>query len=134
MSQVNVEIVGRLVEIFNESGFAAKAAVEFLDPSLTFEEPPEQPAPRVGRGLEASTEMFNQFDENWEEHRSTAEEIRMIDGDRVLMLSIEHFRGRDGIEIDQPCGSIFTLRDGKVIRLQSFWERASALAAAGLSE
>jgi ketosteroid isomerase-like protein len=123
-----------LVEIFNASGFAATAAVEFLDPSLTFEEPPEQPAPRVARGLEAATEMFTQFDENWEEHRSTPEEIRRIDDDRVLLLSIEHFRGRDGIEVDQSSGSIFTLRDGKVIRLQSFWERASALAAAGLRE
>ena len=43
------------------------------------------------------------------------------------MLTIEHFRGRDGIEIDQPSGTIFTLRGGKIARMQSFWERENAL-------
>jgi ketosteroid isomerase-like protein len=50
------------------------------------------------------------------------------------VLSIERFRGRDGIEIDQPCGTIFTFRDGKIARMQSFWDRENALEAAGLSE
>jgi ketosteroid isomerase-like protein len=58
----------------------------------------------------------------------------VIDDARILLLSIEHFRGRDGIEIDQPCGTIYTLRDGKVVRMQSFWERENALKAAGLWE
>ena len=56
----------------------------------------------------------------------------MIDDERVLVLSIEHFRGRDGIEVAQPCGAIFTLRDGKVTRMQPFWERENALEAVGL--
>jgi hypothetical protein len=33
-----------------------------------------------------------------------AGEFRAIDDERVLMLSTEHFRGRDGIEISQPQG------------------------------
>ena len=33
----------------------------------------------------------------------------------------------------QPCGSVYTLRDGKIVRLQSFWERRNALKAAGLA-
>ena len=78
--------------------------------------------------------MFEQFDAAWEEHQSELEEVRALDRERVLVLSIEHFRGRDGIEVDQSGGAIFTLRDGKIVHLQSFWERASALEAAGLSE
>ena len=68
----------------------------------------------------------------WAEHRSDPEEIRVIDAERVLLLSIDHFRGRDGIEIVQPSGTVFTLRAGKVIRMQAFWERRNALEAAGL--
>ena len=98
------------------------------------EEPPEQPAPRVAQGREAVAELFEQFDEAWEEHRSTPEELRALDDERVLALTIEHFRGRDGITVDQPCGTLFTLRGGKIVRMQSFWERKSALAAAGLSD
>ena len=134
MSQENVEIVRRMIESFNQAGYSAKATLDFLDSDAVFEEPPEQPAPRIARGRDAIVEMFGRFDETWEEHRSDPEEIRVIDDARILLLSVEHFRGRDGIEIDQPCGTIYTLRDGKVIRMQSFWERENAFEAAGLRE
>jgi ketosteroid isomerase-like protein len=134
MSEENVEIVRRATEAFNEGGLASQEAEDFFDDAVVFEEPPEQPAPRVVRGREAAVEMFRQFDEAWEEHRSDPEEIREIDKERVLLLSIEHFRGRDGIVVDQPCGTIFTLADGKIARMQPFWDRENALEAAGLSE
>jgi ketosteroid isomerase-like protein len=51
-----------------------------------------------------------------------------------LLLSLEHFRGRDGIELDQPARTIFTLRGRKIVRMQPFWDRVNALEAAGLSE
>jgi ketosteroid isomerase-like protein len=133
MPQENVEIVRSAIEAFNEVGLA-EAALTFFDPGAVFEEPPEQPSPTVVEGRDAAIEIFRQFDEAWEEHRSEPEEIRVIDDDRVLLLSVEHFRGRDEIEISQPGGSIFTLRDGKIVRLQSFWERETALEAAGLRE
>ncbi len=120
--------------MFNEHGFSSEAYLGFYDAAVVFEEPPEQPAPRVARGREAAAELFSQFDEAWEEQRTEPEEIRVIDDKRVLALTIEHFRGRDGIAIDQPLGIIYTLRDGKIIRVQAFWERKSALEAAGLSE
>jgi ketosteroid isomerase-like protein len=132
MSQENVEIVRRIIESFNEAGFSAEATLDFFDAGAAFEEPPEQPAPRIARGRDDIVEMFGQFDETWEEHHSDPEEIRVIDDARVLLLSIERFRGRDGMQIEQPCGTIFTFREGKVVRMQSFWERQNALEAAGL--
>jgi len=74
------------------------------------------------------------FDEAWEENRFEIEEIRSLDDERVLALGINHFRGRGGIEVDQPSATLFTLREGKVTRMQSFWERDNALKAAGLAE
>ena len=134
MSQKNLEILRRMSKSFEEAGFFAEATLDFLDADAVFEEPPEQPAPRIARGRDEIVEIFGQFDEAWEEHRSDSEEFREIDDERVLLLSIEHFRGRDGMEIDQPCGTIFTFRNAKVVRMQSFWERENALEAAGLSE
>ena len=134
MSQENVEILRRFGEAFNEGGFGSEATLSFFHDASVFEEPPEQPAPRVARGRESIRRVFTEFDEAWAEHRSDPEEIRVIDDERVLVLTIEHFRGRDGIEIEQPSGTIFTLRDGKIARMQSFWERETALNAAGLSE
>jgi ketosteroid isomerase-like protein len=133
MSRENVEIVQRAIEAFNKAGLGSAEAAAYLDEAIVFEEPPEQPAPRVARGRDAAIEMFSQFDEAWKEHRSDAEEIRELDDGRVLLLSIEHFRGRDGIVVDQPCGTIFTLTDGRIVRMQSFWERKNAFEAAGPS-
>lgn len=132
MSEENVDTVRRLVEAFNEGGFASPAAVSLLDEAFLFEEPPEQPAPGVARDRDAAVRMFTDFDAAWDHHHSELEEVRALDDERVLMLSVERFRGRDGIEVNQPCGTIFTLRGGKVTRMQSFWERNSALKAAGL--
>jgi ketosteroid isomerase-like protein len=62
------------------------------------------------------------------------DKIRAIDDERVLLLSLEQFRGRDGIELDQPAWTTSTLRAGKIVRMQPFWDRVNALEAAGLSE
>ena len=134
MSKENVEIVRQLFDAFNEDGFSGEKAMALYDADLVFEEPPEQPAPGIARGLEDALEIFSRFDEAWEEHRSEPEEFRVIDESRILVLSIEHFRGRDGIAMQQPCGTIITLRSGKVIRVQSFWERGTALEAAQRSD
>jgi ketosteroid isomerase-like protein len=134
MSDESAEIIRRLVETYNEGGFGSAATLDFFDVAAVFEEPPEQPGPTVAEGRDAVARTFARFDEAWEEHRSEPEEIRVIDAERVLLLSVDHFRGRDGIEITQPSGTIFTLLDGKVVRMQAFWERRSALEAAGLSK
>jgi len=134
MSEENVEIIRRLVDAFNDGGMGAEATLSFFDPGAVFEEPPEQPGPIVAEGRDEVSRVFLKFDKAWEEHRSDPEEVCAIDDERVLLLSVDHFRGRDGIEVTQPSGTLFTLRDGKVVRMQGFWERANALKAAGLSE
>jgi len=134
MSQENVEIIRRLVDSYNRAGIGAEATLGFFDDAAVFEEPPEQPGPTVVEGRGAVAQTFRAFDEAWEAHRSDPEDIRVIDAERVLLLSVDYFRGRDGIEIVQPSGTVFTLRDGKVVRMQAFWERENALDAAGLSE
>jgi ketosteroid isomerase-like protein len=133
MSQENVELVRRMVREFNEQGIEA-IAPEFLAADVEFYEPPEQPGARVARGREETVEFFAGFDQAWTQHRSEPEEIRALDAERVLLLSVERFRGRDGIEVAQAAGTIFALRQGKVVRWHSFWNRDTALHAAGLSE
>jgi len=63
---------------------------------------------------------------------------RFIDpgGDRVLVFSREGRRGKgSGAEIwTHLTAHLWTLKDGKAVRMQSYWERADALEAAGLSE
>jgi ketosteroid isomerase-like protein len=132
MSQENAELIRRVVEIYNDHGFGA--TLGHFDDAAVFEEPPEQPGSTVAEGRDEVGRVFTQFDAAWEEHRSEPEEIRVIDSKRVLLLSVDHFRGRDGIEIVQPSGTVFTISGGRIVRMQAFWERENALEAAGLRE
>ena len=132
MTEENVEIVRRSVEAFNEGGL--EAAAEFAHPEIEFQEPPTQPAPRTARGHESVRETWTSFDQAWSEHRTEVKEIQELAEDEVFMSSVEHFRGRDGMEISAPCWTIYTFRDGKIVKLRPFWDRAQALEAAGLSE
>lgn len=134
MSQENVEIVRRAVEEFNELGFEGVGTSALITDDFEFHEPPEQPAPRVARGREQVRKLAGEFDDAWEQHQSEPHEIRTVDADRVLLLSVERLRGRDGIELETPFAAIFTLRDGKIVRWQAFWNEQTALEAAGLAE
>jgi ketosteroid isomerase-like protein len=64
----------------------------------------------------------------------TIEEI--IDaGDRVVLSAHHRGRGRgSGIKVDARYYEVYTLRDGKIIRVDEYTERIAALEAAGLSE
>jgi ketosteroid isomerase-like protein len=70
-------------------------------------------------------ELFNSFSEVDVEDRDL--------GDRVLVLYRLHVRGRDSdLEIDQPAGAVYELRDGKIVRARSYLTRREALEAAGV--
>jgi uncharacterized protein len=132
MSQGNVELIEQLVAVFNERGI--EATREFCDPEMEFHEPPEQPGARVARGIDQVVEFFTEFDSAWESHRSEPLEIRAVGEDKVLLETVEHFVGRDGVEVEAPFSSVHTIRHGKVLRWQGFWERGRALEAVGLTE
>jgi ketosteroid isomerase-like protein len=132
MSEENVEVIRQANEAFNEGG--VPAARRFFAEDVEFHEPPEQPGPRKAKGRDAVEKLFGEFDEAWTEHRSELEEVRSLDDARVLVFSVERFRGRDGMEVAAPAGAIFTLREGKIVRWEAFWDRQRALEAAGLSE
>lgn len=134
MSQENIEIVRRAVEAFNEAGFDAFSDLDLVADDIEFHEPPEQPAPRVARGREEVRKLATEFDAAWTEHKSAPQEIRAVGSDKVLLISVEHFKGRDGIELEAPFAGIFTLRDSKIMCWQAFWDATKALKALGLSE
>jgi ketosteroid isomerase-like protein len=85
-------------------------------------------------GLEAMSSFLLDFMENWSALTLEAERI-VGGGDRVAVSCAFHGRGKSsGVATDWRHGQVWTLRDGKVIRVESFDEFSDALAAAGLSE
>jgi ketosteroid isomerase-like protein len=78
---------------------------------------------------------------DWERWASAFEELRVtfeeiIDaGDQFVVVAHHQGRGRgSGIEVDARFYEVYTLRDGKVLRVDEYTEREKALEAAGLSE
>ena len=70
----------------------------------------------------------------FDELKVTVEEI--IDaGDQVVVVAHHQGRGREsGVEVDTRFYEVYTLREGKVSRVDEYTERAEALEAAGLRE
>jgi ketosteroid isomerase-like protein len=130
VSEENVEIVRRVLGIFNEGGVDA-VPLDLLDPELTFGMPPEQPDPGVFRGRDVALAALREWSESWETQHSEIE--RVIDqGDRVVVLTRETLLGRDRIEVDQRSGNVVTFKDGKILRWDAYWDQGRALRAAGL--
>jgi ketosteroid isomerase-like protein len=133
MSEGNLELARRFHEAFNRDGWDALWAA--ADPDIEFHEPPEQPGASVYRGIEAVREgVARSWGENWLEQHADPERFVDLGNDRVLLLTVQHLRGRDGIELTQPAGNIVTFRSGKIARIEAFWNQQTAIEAAGLAE
>ena len=131
MSQDNVETVQRAAAAFSEGDI--EAVSQFLDPDVVFSEPPEQPGATTFYGLRDVLAGFGRWSETWTSQRSEVERVIDTD-DTVVILTRETLVGRDGIQVEQPCGTVFVLRNGKIVSFASYWDQSKALEALGLRE
>jgi len=130
MSEENVEIVRKAI-YYEYYGVGDRADAEgIFDPYVVMNPTEEGPS----YGLDAIRDNFEHWEGAWEELDVTVEEL--IDaGDRVLLTAHHRGRGRgSGVQVETRLYSVYTLRDGKVIRVDEYAERPEALEAAGLSE
>ena len=130
MSQENVEVVRRAFayEIYGVGDRAEAEAI--FDPDVVMNTTNEGSF----HGLDAMRDEFERWASAFEELEVSAEEF--IDaGDRVLVTAYHRGRGRtSGAEVDGRFYEVYTLRDGKVVRVDEYVERAEALEAVGLPE
>jgi ketosteroid isomerase-like protein len=90
---------------------------------------------RVYRGHEGVARWIEELDTHWETFQVYDDDVHDL-GDRVLILGHWRARGRaSGVElVNQPASWLYELKDGKVVWMRTYTERAEALEAAGLSE
>ncbi len=128
MSEPNVEIVRRLFEAY-VAGDDEKAVAE-TDPEFVWNPVEEAPS----QGHDAVRESIRRWEADWDDLRTVPEEF-LDAGDRVVVTV--HFAGRgrgSGIDVDVRLYEVWTIHEGKAVRMDEFSERAEALRAAGLSE
>ncbi|HEY7267532.1 MAG TPA: nuclear transport factor 2 family protein [Solirubrobacterales bacterium] len=88
---------------------------------------------RVTRGLaDVIREVDEEDREAWEERR--LEPVEFLDaGDEVVVFLHEFRRGKSsGVELEVDTAVIYTVREGRVTRMQGYMDRAAAQKAAGL--
>ena len=130
MSRENVEIL-RLVY---EADLDSQDVLQYLDPEVELYpgiDAPDQHMRYVGR--EGWSEFIAGAIEAWESVTIEPKEI-IETGDRILSIDRWVFRGRDGIEIDRELPTIFTFRNGLIVRIDGFTDKAQALEAAGVTD
>jgi uncharacterized protein len=132
MSQENVEIVRRMAEAFESGGL--DAARDFYHPGIEWHEDPSFPEAGVYRGVEAVEAYNQQFLREFAEIHYQPRDLVEVD-DHVIGNMHIYGRGKaSGAEFDMSAWWVFTVENGKVIRVQAYLDRADALEAVGLSE
>jgi ketosteroid isomerase-like protein len=125
MSQENVELVGRFIDLFNRGDFPG--AFDLCDRDVEFDWSRRLLDPAVLHGrdksrgfIEETLELFDQVQ---------LHTIELIDlGDDVLNISSAHFRGRSsGADVTAQGAIIWTIRDGRISHFRFYQTREDAL-------
>jgi ketosteroid isomerase-like protein len=112
-----------------------EAVFDFFHPEIELREDPRFPEGGVYRGIDAVRRYFDQFVQSFGEFVFDAPELVALATDTVLLEFRIRMRGREsGAVMEVNPGWIYTLRDGKVVRLEAYLDREQARAAAGLSD
>jgi uncharacterized protein len=134
MSQQNVEIVRRVYEAAARRD--AESVLALYDPEVELDNSRLEVAgwDEVYRGHEGLRRFFRQWHEAWDEIEYDFDEL--IDaGDQVISVVSRRGRGRaSGAQVELHVALVWTLREGRVVRVVWYPTRKEALEAAGLSE
>jgi ketosteroid isomerase-like protein len=144
ISKQNLELVrgvydvGLVVLPLSEDGEQAlldRLFGEFCDEKLEIRMPADYPeGAQVLRGRAGFARLFAMFRDTWTEFHFEPE--RFIDcGERVAVLvRVIAKGGASGLATERRTAHVWTVRDGRLISIQIYLDRAEGLAAVGLTE
>jgi ketosteroid isomerase-like protein len=139
MSERNIEIVRSVSEATPnwvhpdevERLLTDELLAEFFDPEMEWQAAAQSTmAGETYRGYGGIRRFWTDLLSAWEEYGVEIERL-IAEGDQVAVVM--RMRGRiQGVEIDELWSSLWTLRDGKVLRIEGFTSPDGAANAAGL--
>lgn len=127
-----MEVVRRGYNAWNRQDL--DAVLECLDPDVVCDFPEGGLTTGTHRGHAGVRMLMENYFDAFETFR--LEPQRLVEsGDRIVALNRTSGRGRgSGAEVELHPGHVWTLREGKGVRLQIFTDWDEALEAVGLSE
>jgi ketosteroid isomerase-like protein len=129
MPSANLDLVRSICEPWERGDFGS---AEWVHPEIEFVAGDGLTPGRTWKGLAGLIEGFREVLSAYDDYHTVAEEYRELDDERVLKF--HHYSGHgkaSGLEIGQIASKgadLFQIRDGKVIRLVIYFDRAHALA------
>ncbi len=97
---------------------------------------PDGPEPGTVTGVAAMAASTREYLSAWEDFRWFVDEYSDLDEDRVSVLAHRSGHGEasglDSTDLRSEAAVLFEMRDGKVTRLVSYWDRDHAFADLGL--
>lgn len=129
MSQENVEIVRKLYESRGSEFF------ELLDPHVVWINYASAPETRPYVGHDGVREWVKGFRATFGDYQMEATEIIDAGGDQVVATNRLAGAGTTSrVPVEHEFASLFTLVNGRIVRVQGFETRDEALEAAGQRE
>jgi ketosteroid isomerase-like protein len=144
MSQQNVELVrrwfrflqalaGRIEPDEIADRLSDAALGEFVDPEVDWVPVPQGLlGGNTYRGFDGVRRSASDFFAVWDEIHVEPEEF--LDRDHQVIVVVRMTGRMHELQVDEVWSGLWTLRGGKIVRLQSFTTRDGALEAAGVSE
>jgi ketosteroid isomerase-like protein len=134
MSRENVEWVRSSIEAYNTAN--RDAYLEFFTEDVEVcPDASRFPEARPFRGREEFGRFVADIDEGWEGGGTAVIREVFPVGDRVVARADWGGKGRtSGIDLQSSVTAIYTFRNGRIVKIEFFFDHAEALEAAGLSE
>ena len=124
------ELLRTAFEDWNRSDW--EAALRYIDPDVEWRTAvPLLDLPQLSRGHDGVRAFWQAWTSSWTNIRVEPEEF-IPAGDELLVLVRWRATSRAGIEVDQPVAFRFLIREERVIRFISYWERDAAFEALDL--
>ena len=131
MSQENVEIVRSAIAAWNAGEMEALGAL--LDPNMVSRPPQGWPEPGPYVGVEAVMRQWEQLREVWKADavEQLGEFIQVADH---VLVRVRWRTVGSGPEANIEMTIVYTLRGGRILLNEYFWDHTEALKAVGLEE
>jgi ketosteroid isomerase-like protein len=127
-SEQNVEVVRLVYDGWARGDFSEG---DSFHPDVEFDMT-DWPGGGSARGVAGMRRAWGESLRAWENFRAEARDF-IAGGDQVVVLTHATGRGTgSGLEVSADTATVWTLEEGKVVRLGLYWDVAKAFEAAGL--
>ena len=130
MSRENIEVIRAVYDAWMRGDYGGM--FKHFHPDIEWAGPATLSQGGSSRGIRGARRSMSTWIGTWDNYRLELTELT-DHGDAVFAAGRQHGRGRgSGVQVSEEIFSVWTLRDGLVVRRETFRDREQAREAAGM--